>query len=98
MEMKYMVKNIIFNTLQAIYYIIWIPIHFSPDESPVHIDFERYELMVWFYLILNFLYYVAYYLDKRYFEMQFLSQALGGWQRVYHHNMDLPEEKKTEEG
>lgn len=83
MEMKYILKNVIFNTLQAVYFIVFVPIYFSPSDSPVYVDYDRYELKVWFYLILNFLYYVTFYLDKRYFEMQFLSQVLGGWSKVY---------------
>jgi len=83
MEMKYICKNIIFDTLQALYYIIWVPIHFLPADNSVHVDFDRYELMAWFYLLANLMYYLVFYLDKRHFEMQFNSHVLGGWNRVY---------------
>ena len=47
------------------------------------IEFERYELMSWFYLIANLIYYAVFYLDKRYFEMQFNSHVMGYWTKIY---------------
>ena len=92
-EVKYVVKSIVFNSLQAVYYIIWVPIHFSPSDGSVYIDYERYELMVWFYVLVNLLYYSAFYLEKRYFEMQFQAQVLGSWTRVYEDTQDVSSQK-----
>ena len=85
MEMKYILKNVVFETLQALYMIVWIPIHFSPSDS-IWIDTERYELMCWFYVLINLMYYIVFYLDKRHFEMQFNSHVLGAWSAVYEPN------------
>jgi hypothetical protein len=83
MEMKYICKTVIFDCCQALYFIIFIPIYFSFGENVVYIDYEQYEVMSWFYFLINLIYYSVYYLDKRNFEMQFNSHVLGGWNHVY---------------
>jgi len=67
--MKFICKNILFETFQALYYIIWIPIHFLPYDNSVNVDYNKYELMTWFYGLIFLMYYITFWLDKRYFEM-----------------------------
>ena len=88
--MKYICKTIIFECVQALYFIVFIPIYFSFGENTVFIDYEQYEVMGWFYFVINLIYYCAYYLDKRNFEMQFNSHVLGEWNHIY----DVLGEKK----
>jgi len=84
-EMKYIFKSIVFDSLQALYLIVLIPIYFGPSNS-IYVDFEQYEMMSYFYLSVNSMYYLVYYLDKRYFEMQFNSHVIGGWNRLFEEN------------
>lgn len=50
--------------------------------------------MVWWYALINLLYYIILYLDKRYFEMQFNSHIIGGWNQNF--NMDPSNFKNPE--
>ena len=83
MEMKYICKTVLFDCFQAIYFIIFIPIYFTSSDNTVFIDYEQYEVMSWFYFLINMIYYCVYYLDKRNFEMQFNSHVLGEWTHIY---------------
>lgn len=75
---------IIYDTLQALYYIIFVPIHFC--EEGVYVDMDKYELMCWYYLLINLIYYMVFYLDKRHFEMQFNSNVIGRWKKIFDNN------------
>ena len=59
-----------------------MPVYFTDSENPVYYDSDCYESLTWFYLVANLIYYCVWYLDKRYFEMQFNSHVLGGWEKV----------------
>ena len=95
--MGYMMKTVVFSSINAVYLIVWIPVYFTDSENPVFYDSDRYETMTWFYLLLNLIYYSVWYLDKRHFEMQFNSHILGGWDKVIPPDEDKAEKEEKKD-
>lgn len=79
--MKYMSKTVVFDTLQAVYFIVILPPYFSSDK--VYNDYTFFIFMSFIYLLTNFVYYSVYYLEKRNQEMQFNSHIIGAWSKVF---------------
>lgn len=88
MEMKYILKTIVYDCFRVVYFNVFVPIYFANqharlnDRGNFYVNYGRFYKFAFCQFMLNFLYYSTLYLYKRNFEMQFNSHVLGYWQKV----------------